>query len=110
MGEIMAHKQRSVSEERPKDRKSLTQWWCGWCIRYPRAKGNSGWEQQNSKGKWLPLCKRCANRRLINPYNALLAMRRVKVTDLQLNSPEAGASVTSKAQTPAPQKKAKEDI
>lgn len=50
--------------------------WCGWCIRHPRAIANSGYEQQNTSGEWKGLCKRCASRRLNNPYNALLNIRK----------------------------------
>lgn len=46
--------------------------WCGKDRRRP-----SGWEQETLKGAWKRLCVRCANRRLNNPYNALLAMRKV---------------------------------
>lgn len=52
--------------------------WCGYCIRHPRAKGNSGWEQKSLDGEWLPLCKRCINKRLNNPYNALLDLRKIE--------------------------------
>lgn len=53
---------------------------CGWCTK--GRKGNSGWEQQTigmfgKEKRWMPLCKVCANRRLNNPYNALLGMRKV---------------------------------
>lgn len=46
--------------------------WCGKDRRRP-----SEWEQQNLSGIWQRLCVRCANRRLSNPWNALLCMRRI---------------------------------
>ena len=49
---------------------------CEWCGKNNRTPSN--WEQQGLLSlKWSRLCVRCANRRLDNPYNALLHMRRV---------------------------------
>lgn len=51
---------------------------CGWCHPPTRRRtANSEWEQKNLRGEWLRLCNRCANRRLNNPYNALLNMRKI---------------------------------
>ena len=52
---------------------------CGWCLppSGKRRTANSAWEQQNIHGEWMRLCNRCANRRLDNPYNALLNLRKV---------------------------------
>ena len=49
--------------------------WCTWCMKNKIK--NPEWEQNNLRGVWKPLCKRCANRRLNNPYNALLEMRKI---------------------------------
>jgi len=48
---------------------------CTWCGK--NKKSMSDWEQQTLKGEWKTLCKPCANRRLNNPYNALLNMRKI---------------------------------
>lgn len=51
---------------------------CEWCgRRFKPGYKWSGWEQYWKDGIWKPLCVRCANRRLDNPYNALLKMRKV---------------------------------
>lgn len=49
---------------------------CVWCGKYGR--NASGWEQfsaYRNRG-WLPLCVRCANKRLNNPFSTV-KMRRV---------------------------------
>jgi len=38
---------------------------------------NPKWKQQNLKGKWEPLCAICANRRLRNPFNGLLNLKKI---------------------------------
>ena len=43
---------------------------------------NPEWEQETlalygKPREWLPMCRRCATRRLNNPWNALLTMRRI---------------------------------
>jgi hypothetical protein len=49
---------------------------CDWCLR--RNAIASDWEQQSLRGKlWKPLCRRCANKRFRNPWNALLPMRKI---------------------------------
>lgn len=49
---------------------------CDWCGT-PR-RSWSDWEQQGVTDKlWKRLCSRCANRRLDNPWNALLPMRKI---------------------------------
>lgn len=48
---------------------------CRWCGRDNRRP--SEWEQETLSGTWSRLCAPCARRRLRNPYNALLAMRKV---------------------------------
>ena len=48
---------------------------CAWCGKMRRK--FSEWEQKNLKDEWHTLCSRCANRRLDNPYNALLPMRKI---------------------------------
>ena len=50
---------------------------CGWCGK--QRSRFSDWEQKSSHG-WLRLCNPCATRRLNNPYNALLNMRRIETT------------------------------
>lgn len=47
---------------------------CTWCL---KREANSNWEQNNLSGKWKRLCKPCANKRLNNPFNALLKLRKV---------------------------------
>lgn len=50
---------------------------CIWCLK-PNVKP-SEWEQQRIKDDtWHTLCKRCATKRLNNPMNALLPMRKVE--------------------------------
>lgn len=51
---------------------------CRWCGKNRKP---SGWEQEVVGGKdagiWASLCDPCASRRLSNPWNALLPMRKV---------------------------------
>ena len=47
---------------------------CRWCGN--RNRTPSEWEQRNLSGIWQRLCVRCAERRLDNPWNALLDMRK----------------------------------
>jgi hypothetical protein len=57
----------SIYVEKPK--KSL----CIWCGN--RKKHFSEWDQKShSDGKYHPLCRPCANKRLRNPWNGLLDM------------------------------------
>jgi len=49
---------------------------CRWCGKGRRK--FSDWEQQHLKtDEYSPLCSRCANKRLDNPFNALLPMRKI---------------------------------
>jgi hypothetical protein len=49
---------------------------CRWCGKEKRR--FSEWEQQGITGDtYFRLCVPCANRRLNNPWNALLSMRKV---------------------------------
>lgn len=48
---------------------------CEWCGKEKKAM--SEWESEHLYKGWLPLCKPCATKRLNNPYNALLSMRRI---------------------------------
>lgn len=52
---------------------------CRWCGKNRKP---SNWEQESLVGKnagqWLRLCDPCANRRLNNPWNALLPMRKMR--------------------------------
>jgi len=49
---------------------------CLWCLKRPL--GKPQWEQRNIRtGEYVPMCARCARRRLRNPLNALLDMRRI---------------------------------
>lgn len=48
---------------------------CAWCGKHRRRA--SDWEQAGIGGEYKRLCVRCANRRLNNPYNSLLPMRKV---------------------------------
>ena len=50
---------------------------CGWCGKERRQ--FSEWEQKTTgaDGKWMSLCVPCTNRRLNNPLNALLGMRKI---------------------------------
>ncbi len=53
---------------------------CRWCGK-PRRKF-SAWEQQHLKtDEYSPLCSRCATKRLNNPLNALLPMRKIAIPD-----------------------------
>ncbi|WRS29633.1 hypothetical protein U6G28_08905 [Actinomycetaceae bacterium MB13-C1-2] len=55
---------------------------CEWCGKQRRK--FSTWEQKTiSTGKWEPLCDGCATRRLNNPWNALLGMRKIGETNAQ---------------------------
>lgn len=47
---------------------------CKWCLKHSIR--NPEWEQKGLDGKWKPLCSYCTRRRLNNPYNALLDMRK----------------------------------
>jgi len=50
---------------------------CEWCGKMRNAW--SGWEQKElRKIRWIRLCVPCLNRRLRNPANALLEMRKAK--------------------------------
>ena len=51
---------------------------CRWCGK--QRKKWSDWEQKHTFGEYSRLCVGCANKRLDNPYNALLPMRKVKGT------------------------------
>ena len=51
---------------------------CSWCGKSKRKL--SEWEQNTLKGEWKQMCVACANRRLNNPYNALLQMRKMNRT------------------------------
>lgn len=58
-------------------------WRCVWCLRHPRSTNQvpkvtpSEWEQQQLRSDdWATLCTKCAAKRLKNPYNSLLPMRR----------------------------------
>jgi len=48
---------------------------CKWCLK--RELKNPEWEQEDLDGNWKPLCKPCAEKRLRNPYNALLNLRKI---------------------------------
>lgn len=54
-----------MSAERPK---------CIWC---GKRRKPSIWEQETLGGVWARLCGPCATKRLNNPWNALLPMRKV---------------------------------
>jgi hypothetical protein len=55
---------------------------CRWCGKDRRE--FSGWEQQHLKtNDYSPLCLRCASKRLNNPFNALLPMRKIGEPNLQ---------------------------
>ena len=56
---------------------------CGWCGKQRRK--FSEWEQKTlglygREAEWMQLCNYCANRRLNNPLNALLGMRKIGAT------------------------------
>ena len=56
---------------------SAEEWRCTWCGKYYKTPRLSGWEQQESHtSEWREMCNRCATRRLNNPWNALLGLRR----------------------------------
>ena len=48
---------------------------CTWCGKDRRK--FSKWEQETLGGEWKPLCSDCARKRLNNPWNALLNMRKI---------------------------------
>jgi hypothetical protein len=48
---------------------------CAWCGK--RDRPASEWEQESLSDGWQRLCTRCAAKRLNNPWNALLSMRKV---------------------------------
>jgi hypothetical protein len=50
---------------------------CAWCGKERRK--FSDWEQKTIRpdGKWERLCAPCARRRLDNPWNALIPIRKV---------------------------------
>lgn len=54
---------------------------CRWCGKHNRTA--SEWEQFSTYRDhgWMRLCVRCANRRLNNPWNALMPLRRVGGVD-----------------------------
>lgn len=54
---------------------------CFWCLKVRRAM--SEWEQGHHHAGWQRLCKPCATRRLRNPWNALLRMRKVQTTSAE---------------------------
>jgi hypothetical protein len=56
---------------------------CYWCGRHDVPA--SEWEQEHRSGGWQRLCNRCARRRLNNPWNALLSMRKI-TPDSAVNS------------------------
>lgn len=47
---------------------------CRWC---GKRRKPSNWEQNTLDGEWARLCGPCATKRLNNPWNALLPMRKV---------------------------------
>lgn len=51
---------------------------CFWCGKEKTR--FSEWEQEHHAKGWQRLCNPCATRRLNNPYNALLGMRKIEVT------------------------------
>lgn len=51
---------------------------CAWCGKNRKP---SNWEQETREGIWKRLCEPCANRRLNNPWSALLPMRKVSITE-----------------------------
>lgn len=53
---------------------------CQWCLKRGRA---SEWEQFSTcrDHGWMRPCVRCANRRLVNPFNVLLQMRNVETRE-----------------------------
>ena len=57
-------------------RKRVPKWRCSWCGK-ERATSPE-WEQKGYQGEWQPLCGYCARKRLNNPWNALLEMRRIE--------------------------------
>ncbi len=59
-------------------RKRVPEWRCSWCGKERSTKPE--WEQEHNKDEWLPLCGYCARKRLNNPLNFLLNMRRIDKT------------------------------
>ncbi len=59
-------------------RKHVEKWHCSWCGK-DRVKAPE-WEQNHFRNGWEPLCSYCANKRLRNPFNALLDMRKISST------------------------------
>jgi hypothetical protein len=57
---------------------------CVWCGKDKRKM--SEWEQQHTSGAWHPLCNPCANRRLRNPYNALLSLRKISLQNADVEA------------------------
>lgn len=56
---------------------------CDWCYRHDIPA--SEWEQKPLTDEtYKPMCQKCANRRLRNPYNALLPMRRITLNSIIL--------------------------
>lgn len=66
-----------VPESRPTDQRlrESDRLMCKWCL---RRKANSEWEQMSLTRGWMRMCRRCANRRLRNPNNALLSIRKIQ--------------------------------
>jgi len=58
-------------------RKAVVTEKCRWCLK--REIKNPEWEQivSISEQRFAPLCKPCAKKRLNNPLNALLSLRRI---------------------------------
>ena len=57
---------------------------CTWCLKR-ELPDIPKWEQLNLRtDEYEPMCSVCANRRLRNPLNALLSMRKIEVPEAQL--------------------------
>ena len=50
---------------------------CEWCGKDRRQFSEWGQQTIGVDGKWMSLCVPCTNRRLNNPLNALLGMRKI---------------------------------
>ena len=50
---------------------------CGWCGKDHSQFSEWGQQTIGVDGKWMSLCVPCTNRRLNNPLNALLGMRKI---------------------------------
>lgn len=62
---------------------------CVWCGKDKRKM--SDWEQQNViTGKWCAVCIPCANRRLKNPYNAFLNLRKISLQNSAMTRNDKG--------------------